>query len=68
MSMTYKLIRSNRKSIAIEEHSDGILVRAPLQATLAAIDTFVQSKAVWIKAAQAKIASAPPPSPVENPL
>ena len=47
-NMTYKLIRSNRKSIAIEVHPDGILVRAPFQATQTAIDAFVLSKADWI--------------------
>jgi predicted metal-dependent hydrolase len=66
--MTYKLIRSNRKSIAIEVRAEGILVRAPLQATQAAITAFVNNKADWIKKAQAKIAAAPTPPPVENPL
>ena len=66
--MTYKLIRSNRKSIAIEVRPEGILVRAPLQATQAAITAFVNNKADWIKKAQAKIAAAPTPPPVENPL
>ena len=66
--MTYKLIRSNRKSIAIEVRVEGILVRAPLQATQAAITAFVNNKADWIKKAQAKIAAAPTPPPVENPL
>ena len=59
--MTYKLIRSNRKSIAIEVRAEGILVRAPLQATQAAITAFVNNKADWIKKAQAKIAAAPTP-------
>lgn len=66
--MKYKLIRSNRKSIAIEVHPDGILVRAPFQATTAQIDAFVLSKADWITKAQKKIASAPPPPPVEDKL
>ena len=52
--MTYKLIRSNRKSIAIEVRAEGILVRVPLQATQAAITAFVNNKADWIKKAQAK--------------
>jgi predicted metal-dependent hydrolase len=66
--MTYKLIRSNRKSIAIEVRPEGILVRAPFQATQAQIDAFVLSRADWIRNAQAKIAAAPPPPPVESPL
>lgn len=66
--MTYTLIRSNRKSIAIEVRPEGVLVRAPLQATQAQIEGFLQQKADWIRKAQAKIATASPPPPVENPL
>ena len=66
--MKYRLIRSNRKTIAIEVHPDGILVRAPFWATQTAIDAFLQQKADWITKTQAKIASTPPPPPVENPL
>ena len=66
--MTYKLIRSNRKTIAIEVHPDGILVRAPFQATISQIENFLTSRADWIKKAQSKIAAAPTPPPVENPL
>ena len=66
--MTYKLIRSNRKTIAIEVHPDGILVRAPFPATISQIENFLTSRADWIKKAQSKIAAAPTPPPVENPL
>lgn len=66
--MKYRLIRSNRKTISIEVHPDGILVRAPFRATTSQIDTFLQQKADWITKTQAKIASTPPPPPVENPL
>ena len=66
--MTYKLIRSNRKTIAIEVHPDGILVRAPFLATISQIENFLTSRADWIKKAQLKIAAAPTPPPVENPL
>lgn len=66
--MTYKLIRSNRKSIAIEVRPDGVLVRAPLQATVSQVERFLTSKADWIRKAQQKIAAAPTPPPVENPL
>ena len=66
--MTYKLIRSNRKSIAIEVRPEGILVRAPFQATTFQIESFLSSKADWIAKTQAKIAAAPTPQPVENPL
>ena len=66
--MTYKLIRSNRKTIAIEVRPEGILVRAPFLATSFQIESFLSSKADWIAKAQAKIAAAPTPQPVENPL
>ena len=66
--MKYKLIRSNRKSIAIEVRPEGIIVRAPYSATTSQIDAFVLSKADWIKKTQAKIASTPPPPPVEDKL
>lgn len=66
--MTYKLIRSNRKSIAIEVHPDSVLVRAPFQATISQIEVFLQQKADWIAKAQAKLAAALPPPPVEDPL
>ena len=66
--MTYKLIRSNRKSIAIEVRPEGILVRAPFQATTSQIEGFLKQKADWIAKAQQKIATAPAPQPVENPL
>lgn len=54
--------------MAIEVHPDGILVRAPLQATISQIENFLTSRADWIKKAQSKIATAPTPPPVENPL
>ena len=66
--MTYKLIRSNRKTIAIEVHPDGILVRAPFLDSISQIENFLTSRADWIKKAQSKIAAAPTPPPVENPL
>ena len=66
--MTYKLIRSSRKTIAIEVRPEGVLVRAPLQATISQIESLLADKADWIKKAQSKIASAPTPPPVENPL
>ena len=66
--MTYKLIRSNRKSIAIEVHPEGVLVRAPYLASQAQIDAFVLSKASWIAKAQAKIAAVPTQKPAEDML
>ena len=43
-----QLIRSRRKSIALEIRSDlQIIVRAPLRMSKASIDKFVQEKAAW---------------------
>ena len=66
--MTYQLIRSNRRTIALEVRRDGLLVRAPYAATQAQIDAFVNSKAQWIARAQEKIAAEPAPVDVGNRL
>ena len=66
--MTYKLIRSNRKTIAIEVRSEGVIVRAPIRAPLSEIEALVKAKTAWITSTQAKLAATPPPPPVENPL
>ena len=48
--MTYELIRSNRKTIALQIKSDGrIVVRAPLRMAARDIQHFVDSKAAWIE-------------------
>jgi len=47
--MTYELIRSNRKTIALQIKGDGrIIVRAPLRMSVKEIQRFVDSKAAWI--------------------
>lgn len=49
-----KLVRSNRKTVAILVHPDGqVTVRAPKQVPLAQIQAFVESKAEWIEKKQA---------------
>ncbi len=46
----YKLIRSNRKTIAVQIKGDGrIIVRAPLRMADRDIQRFVSSKAAWIE-------------------
>ena len=46
----YELIRSNRKTIALQIKSDGrIIVRAPLRMAAKDIQRFVDSKAAWIE-------------------
>ena len=48
--LDYRLIRSNRKTIAIHISKDAAVeVRAPLRASKAAIDGFVSSKQDWIR-------------------
>ncbi len=46
----YELIRSNRKTIAIQIKGDGrLIVRAPLRLSNAEVERFVSSKADWIQ-------------------
>ena len=47
---TYELIRSRRKTLALEITKDcRVLVRAPLRLSQAKIDTFVSSHEAWIQ-------------------
>ena len=47
--MTYELIRSNRKTIAVQIERDGrIIVRAPLRMPDRDIQSFLASKSAWI--------------------
>ena len=65
----YELIRSNRKTLALEITRDcRILVRAPLRLSQKQIDVFVESHAAWISnhLEQQRIgaeSALPPPSP-----
>lgn len=46
----YQVIRSKRKTIAIQITADGaVLVRCPMRASKAAVDAFVESKTQWIE-------------------
>jgi len=47
--MNYKLIRSNRRSLSLEVKEGGLVVRAPLRASAAEIDTFIASHKRWIE-------------------
>lgn len=62
----YELIRSRRKTLALEITKDGrILVRAPAHLAQSRIDAFVDSHKDWIQVhldqQRQRIASAPPP-------
>lgn len=50
MMEKYELIRSNRKTIAIQVKGDGrLIVRAPLRMSNAEVERYVSSKAEWIQ-------------------
>lgn len=63
----YELIRSRRKTLALEVTGDGrLLVRAPLRCARGRIDAFVGAHAAWIEkhlAIQREKAARRPPAP-----
>ncbi len=46
--MEYQVIRSNRKTVALQVGKDGILVRAPIQMPMREIEKFVSEHEDWI--------------------
>lgn len=59
-NIAYQLIRSKRKTIAIQIEADGtVLVRSPLRLSEAAIQTFVESKSAWIEKHLEKLSQQP---------
>ena len=58
--ISYKLIRSDRRSIGIQITQEGVVVRAPKRMSDAEIDRFVQSKRDWIETHLAKVPTAQP--------
>lgn len=67
----YELIRSRRKTLALEITKDcRILVRAPMRLSQARIDAFVKSHSAWIakhlEQQRQRAASAPPPPTTED--
>lgn len=49
MYITYEIIKSSRKTIAVEVRQDGsVLVRAPRNCPQSRIDTFLKEKQAWI--------------------
>lgn len=64
---SYELIRSRRRTLALEITGDcRVLVRAPARLSQARIDAFVESHAAWIEkhlARQRQNAAAAPPPP-----
>ncbi len=68
----YELIRSRRKTLALEVTGAGrLLVRAPLRCSRARIDAFVSAHAAWIEkhvAIQRERAALRPPAPTAEEL
>lgn len=58
--ISYRLIRSDRKSIGIQITAEGVVVRAPKGMSAAEIDKFVRSKRSWIESHLAKVPPAQP--------
>ena len=47
--MDYQLIKTKRKTISLEVHDEGLVVRAPLRTTRREADAFVQKHDRWIR-------------------
>ena len=47
--MTCQIFRSNRKTLGLEVNGDGLIIRAPLQATDAEINAFILQHKSWIE-------------------
>ena len=47
--MNCKIIRSNRKSLGLEVNTDGLIIRAPLQASDAEINMFILQHKDWLE-------------------
>lgn len=56
VSMNYKVVRSGRKTMALEMSMEGLIVRAPMRISEAAIDQFVHQHKDWIEKKQRKVA------------
>lgn len=54
--MDYRIIRSDRKTLALEVKSDGeVVVRAPRRVTTSVIENFVNSHTEWIAKARLRV-------------
>ncbi|MBQ3425001.1 MAG: M48 family metallopeptidase [Clostridia bacterium] len=53
--MEYKLIRSQRRSLAIEVRREGVLARAPMAMPLDEIEAFLRKKEDWIRKSREKL-------------
>ena len=61
-TVTYRLIRSRRKTLSIEVQLGGeVVVRAPLRAPLSQVDAFAQSRQGWVQKHRARLQNQPAP-------
>lgn len=63
--LEYRLVRSARRTLAVEITCRGVLVRAPGKASQAEIERFLIEKRGWIEEKLAAISQSPP-SPMER--
>ncbi len=56
--MEYRILRSNRRTLALELRPEGLLVRAPWLVSKAQIDRFVRQREAWILSQQKKLEAA----------
>ena len=55
MIMTYRLIRSVRKTFAVELGPDGLIIRVPWRATRTQIEQFIREHEAWIRSHSEKM-------------
>ena len=60
--MTYRVIRSNRKTLSMEMKPEGLIVRAPYGTSQRQIDAFVQAHRTWIEKTKKKMEQSPAPA------
>ena len=60
-TVAYRVVRSNRRTVAIQITEEGVLVRAPRAMTDRQIREFVQSKERWIRTHLQKMPPVQPP-------
>lgn len=59
MTITYQIIRSSRKTVAIQIRGDQVLVRCPNHMSDAQVERFVKSKSHWIETHLGRTPSTP---------
>lgn len=60
--LKYRLIRSGRKTLAMEMRPEGLIVRAPYHVTQRQIDEFLRSRLDWVEKARERMEQRPSPA------